>query len=123
MIKGFELETHGLTEFELKELIPILVKGFNKRVGKDKAITNSAIIKILTNKYDLNHISEPRIRKAIHFIRDNGLVPRLIASSNGYWVATSQKEMEDWRDSLLGRINAIKNILDYAEMQLKDWDK
>jgi heptaprenylglyceryl phosphate synthase len=123
MIKGFELETHGLTEFELKELIPILVKGFSKRVGKDKAITNNAIIKILSSKYGLKNISEPRIRKAIHFIRDNGLVPKLIASSNGYWVATSQKEMEDWRDSLQSRINAIKNILDYAEMQLKDWNK
>jgi hypothetical protein len=123
MIKGFEEQTHGLTEFELKELIPILVKGFNKRVGKDKAITNSAIIKILSTTYGLKSISEPRIRKAIHFIRDNGLVPKLIASSNGYWVATSQKEMEDWADSLRSRINAIKNILDYAEMQLKDWNQ
>jgi heptaprenylglyceryl phosphate synthase len=123
MINGFEEQTHGLTEFELKELIPILVKGFSKRVGKDKAITNGAIIKILRNTYGLKNISEPRIRKAIHYIRDNRLVPKLIASSNGYWVATSQKEMQEWADSLRGRINAIKNILDYAEMELKDWNQ
>jgi hypothetical protein len=122
MLKGFELQTHGLTEYELKEVIPILARGFSLRIGKGKAITSFAVSKILTDKYGLKIINESRIRKMIHFIRDTGLVPKLIATSKGYWVATSKKELEDWRDSLSGRIKAIEDILIYAELQIKEWE-
>jgi len=123
MLKGFEEETHELTEYELKNIVPILVEGLNKRKGKIKAITNPVICRSLTNKYGLKKMSEPRIRKCIHFIRQKNLVPRLIASSKGYWVATSKQELEEWRDTLLGRINAMQDTLTYAVEQIEEWDR
>jgi hypothetical protein len=121
MIKGFEEQTHELTEYEINNIVPILVEGLNKRVGKDRAITNPVICKHLTGFYSIKKINEPRVRKCIHFIRQRNLVPRLIATSKGYWVATSLQELLDWQTTLKGRINAMAKTYEYATLQIENW--
>ena len=123
MLKGFEEQTHELTEYELSNIVPVLVEGLNKRVGKNKAITNPTICKHLSEYYKIKKITEPRVRKCIHFIRQRNLVPRLIATSKGYWVATSLQELLDWQTTLKGRINAMTNTYDYATLQIDNWNK
>jgi hypothetical protein len=123
MLKGFEEQTHNLTDYELREILPIVVRGFKKKTGKENSITNPEICKALTEYYGLDKISEPRVRKIIYYIRQKNLVPRLIATSKGYWVATSKQELEDWRETILGRINAMQETLNYAVVQIEEWDK
>jgi len=122
MLKGFEEQTHLLTEYEINKILPIIVSGFKKRVGKENAITNSAICKALTEYYELKKISEPRVRKIIYYIRKSNIVPRLIATSKGYWIANSKQELLDWKETILGRVNAMQETLNYAEEQLSQWD-
>lgn len=117
MIESFEDQTHPLTEYELKTLLPLMIQGFTTKIGKAKAVTNAQICKALINKgFDVN---EPRIRKLVFYIRQQNLVPNLIASSKGYWIATDRKEVDIWVDSLQSRIDALKETLNYAT-KLKD---
>ena len=121
MIKGFEEQTLKLSEYELEVVIPTLIKGFKTKVGKQNSITNSKICNALNHSLKVK-VSEPRIRKCIFYLRKHNLVPRLIATSKGYWIATSLKELTDWEETLKGRIRAIEETLLYAKHQIGQWD-
>ena len=112
MITTFEEQTHPLTDYELKTLLPLMIQGFTTKIGVTKCVTNPQICKALKNKgFEVN---EPRIRKLVFYIRQQNLVPNLIASSKGYWIATDRKEVDTWVDSLKSRIDALNETLNYA---------
>ena len=112
MITTFEEQTHPLTDYELKTLLPLMIQGFTTKIGVSKCVTNPQICKALKNKgFEVN---EPRIRKLVFYIRQQNLVPNLIASSKGYWIATDRKEVDTWVDSLKSRIDALNETLNYA---------
>ena len=46
----------------------------------------------------------------MNYIRRNGLVPHLVANSNGYYVATSVEEVERYARSLEQRASAILSV-------------
>ena len=48
------------------------------------------------------------MRKVINHIRNNDLIPCLLASSKGYWIASSEAEVLAYEESLLGREEAIR---------------
>lgn len=116
MIPTFENQTHKLTEYEYNVIMPILVVGLKKKLGKSKAVTNPKICNSLKQKG--YKVSEPRIRKIIYFIRQYNLVPMLIASSKGYWVTNDVNEIKDWLESLKSRIKAMEETKIYAETML-----
>ena len=108
MIKGFS-ETDPLSDYELKTVLPQIVRGLLRKVGKANAITNSAIVR--GRKANLNlSLTEARVRKIINHIRCHDLVPCLIATSNGYYIAESEQELKEYETSLLGREEAIRNV-------------
>jgi len=108
MIQGFENETAPLTDYEKDTLLPVMVRSLAVKKGSNMAVKNGYICKRLR---DLGYkVTEARIRKLINHIRVNGLVPCLIATSAGYYVASSVKEMEDYIDSLYGREMAIHEV-------------
>jgi len=108
MITNFERETHELTEYELDVLMPIILKGLSTKIGKHNAITNKAICKAMDT---IGHkLHDARLRKLIHHIRAYDLILNLIATSKGYYIATTTKEVEDYIKSLSERINSIEFI-------------
>ena len=81
MINTFEEYTFELTEYERETLQPMIIKGLKVRIGKENSITNKKICKALK---DLRHeITEPRLRKIIHSIRANNIIPLLLSTSKG----------------------------------------
>lgn len=105
-----------LNEYERGILLPIIVKCLSKHVGKEKAITNSHMCEaLIDNGYD---IKEVRMRKIIHYIRDNWLIGCLIASNRGYHVTKDRQEMLDYIDSLRRRVEAIEIIIEAMLEQL-----
>lgn len=115
MINTFEEYTFELTEYERETLQPIIIKGLKARIGKENSITNKKICKALK---DLRHdITEPRLRKIIHNIRANNIIPLLLSTSKGYFVAKDNKEVEDWIKSMEQRINSQKQILNAIKNQ------
>lgn len=116
MIKGFFNETAPLSEYELNVLLPVMVRSLRVKQGKAMAVTSTYIVETLRGKgYE---ITPARVRKLVNHIRVNNLVPRLIATSSGYYVATTREEMIDFIDSLIGREEAIRAVRVAMERQV-----
>ena len=109
MLKGFEEYTRPLTENELRHEVRLLAKEMTAHRGEDRAMSNGAIRDWLARNYGLR-VSDTKVRAFINAIRTNGWCRHLIASSRGYYVATSVQEVEDYCRSLRGRENAIKAV-------------
>ena len=108
MLKGFEMETQPLTEYEEKELVPVVARGLAAKRGRHNAVTNKYICEKLTDKgYKIDGI---RLRKVVNYIRIKGIVKCLIATSNGYYVAENRKQIEDYTASLKGREESIHAV-------------
>lgn len=108
MIKGFNSETAPLTEYEGNVLLPLVLRGLKTKIGKENAVTNRTIVQRLNIAGYT--VTEPRIRKLINHIRMTDLLPGLIATSGGYFLATSEAELLDYEQSLIGREDAIKQV-------------
>lgn len=117
MIKGFEEQTHELSADE-KYVVEILVKRFETKKGKKNIVTSGQIATGLKAHFGIK-FEDSRIRKMIQYIRTNDLVTGLIANSNGYFVAESIDEIQMWVDSLISRENAIREIREIAERNIK----
>lgn len=116
----FEPQTAKLTDYE-RELVPVLVKCLENKVGKNKAVKNSYMVAKLREHGLLT--SEPRIRKMLNYIRTKGLVECLVASSQGYYISTDIQELDDYIDSLRGREDAIREVrlaLEEQRVRLED---
>ncbi len=109
MINGFEEITEPLTEKEETLFLPPILKGLRTKIGRENAVTNKAIV--LGLKLNLGiKVSEARVRKIINYIRCNDLVPCLVATSEGYYIAKSEQELLDYEESLEGRESAIREV-------------
>jgi len=108
MINGFTNETKPLSEYERDTLTPIIVRGLSMKIGKERAIKNSEICaKMRMAGY---RIDNARLRKVINHIRVNALLPGVIATSEGYYIATTKTEMADYIASLESRESAIHEV-------------
>jgi len=116
MIQGFEEQTKELNEVERKAAVQI-AELLSRAVGKWKVIKNADIRRKIDGK-----LSSARIRKIIHTLRVTGLVPLLIADSNGYYIAETKAEVELYAESLRGRIESIKQILQAIVIQSEDFN-
>jgi hypothetical protein len=106
MLNGFEKYTHDLTDAE-KELVPVFMNGFKTKIGKQNAVTNKEIVSKLSRKYK---ISDARVRKIINYIRNENLIPGLVASSEGYYITRDPVDLKRYIESLDGREKAIRRI-------------
>lgn len=119
MINGFENITAPLEASE-KELLPTIINVLNGRHGKKSAIKNREICFMLNERIVagkhlplLNSgysITEARLRKLIHFIRCNNLLPLLCSNSQWYYVAESKNEAKEYIEGLRDRIGEIRSV-------------
>ena len=118
MINGFQTQTEPLTDYERNTLLPVICRGLANKIGEARAITNTAITKAMRGAgYQL---TEARLRKIINHRRTTGTVKWLIATSKGYYIATTRQEMEDYIISLRGREDAIRAVRESMERQLRN---
>jgi len=118
MVKTFEPYTNELTEFEKQQILPIIVKAWQRR-SYDEYITMKQMIRatntFLANKGIKNgkkiaKVNGPRMRKLIHHIRVNGLVDNLIADSKGYFKTKDFDKLQAFVDSLYQRSNSFRQV-------------
>jgi hypothetical protein len=107
MIKNFENETQPLTDYETNVLLPVLIRGLEVKKGHATVVTNKYIVSTLKGSYNLN---EARVRKIINHIRTNDIIPGLIATSDGYFIAETEAELLEYEESLKGREDAIRAV-------------
>ena len=107
MINGFDIETAPLSDYEKEQILPAIKAILNGHIGPRAAITNKQIVALLSPTYK---VTDSRVRKVINHIRNNDLIPCLLATSDGYFVATDEAEVTAYEESLLGREMAIKAV-------------
>ncbi len=117
MIKGFSEQTEPLTDYEQNTLLPVIMRGLRHRIGKESAVINRHIVSQLKSAYN---VTEPRVRKIINHIRTNDLIPGLVATSEGYYIAETEQELKDYEMSLLGREMAIRQVRESITRQRKN---
>lgn len=88
-------------------LLPQLISGLKTKQGRRSAVTNKYIVSRLKGSFK---ISAARVRKIINHIRTNDLIPGLIATSKGYFIAETEEELRGYEKSLLGRELAIRQV-------------
>ena len=103
MIHGFDAETAPLNERELA-LVPAIVAMLRGALGEKNAVYNQQLCAIDP------YLKSARVRKLINYIRCEGLVPCLIASSKGYYIAETELELLEYEDSLTNRATAIFEV-------------
>lgn len=116
MLTNFEEITYELSDYE-KSLLPNIVKRLSLKIGEWNAITSTEIIRFY--KAHGKKMNGPRWRKIVNYIRVNNLVPLLISTSKGYYVATTDEEVKNYLESLKQRINSITAVYDALEYQKK----
>lgn len=110
MITNFENITYDVSSVE-EEAAKFLARHLNKySKGKRNSIKSSALSKILLKKNKNWKISDARLRKLINLIRHNGWSNCLLATSKGYFVSGSKKEVQLYLQSLDERANEINKI-------------
>lgn len=120
MITNFEEYTEELTDEEKNNIVPLLVRGLQTKIGKDNAITSTDMITAM-KKY--NHkIGGAKLRKLIQYIRMTGLVERLVATSKGYYICNREDEMNAYIESLLQRSAQINMIAKQMDFQFKKYN-
>lgn len=115
MINGFDEQTKPLTPEE-KKLLPMFIGGLMTKLGAENAITADSMAKAIYEAKKIK-VGGPRVRKIINHIRMHGLVPRLIATSDGYYIATDNAELRKYIESLKQREGAIRVMREALEKQ------
>ena len=107
MVIGFEEYTAALSENEVV-MAEWLATQLSEYVGKTKAVSNYRLRWMLFEKF--GNLTAAKVRKLINHIRINCLVRNLIAGNTGYYVATSQEEVETYVLSLRQRASSIMHV-------------
>ena len=115
MIKGFEDITTPLTQRDKTEVVPLVARELEWRVGKGLALTNRELrARMVARGY---HIADAKVREIINYIRREAIVERVVASAEGYYIAGSARELADYCDSLREREAAIRAVRQALESQ------
>lgn len=124
MVSGFEDYTTELTEFELKRVLPLIVRSWKTKIP-DKDILNMSDMIRQTNEYLTQkrigsyskkgaykkyQVTGPRMRKFIHYIRVKNLVPNLIATSKGYFLTEDKEKVDKFIKSCIERANSFTEV-------------
>jgi hypothetical protein len=118
MLNGFKRETEPLNSDELA-IAHLIAPILKLRQGKAQAVTNTQLAAYLLRAHTIK-CTGARMRKIINHIRLEGIVPLLIATSKGYYIADTKEEVESYLQSLTQRISAIAAVRKAILSQFND---
>lgn len=116
MLTLFKNITKEVTDFEKTVLVPMLIDTLQntheKKQFKGKELSGWF-------KACGHHVTEPRIRKMVNYIRVmNLMAPHvLIGTSNGYFITDKVNVVDDQIESLQGRIDSQMAVIDSMKAQ------
>lgn len=119
MIKGFEEQTQPLNDYERDTLLPLIVRGLSTKLGARLAITGNKICNAMRGAGYV--LDAPRLRKIVNHIRTYDLIPGLVSTSKGYFVASTAQELDECINSLQGRVDAIQAVINALNRQRKNF--
>lgn len=115
MINGFQEFTEHLNEYERDTLLPLIIRGLQYKVGPENAITNKSMIKALS-EIGYTGLHGARMRKIINYIRIQGLINNLVASSKGYWIEEDIEKRRQYVEGVKSRSRSMLASLKHIEI-------
>lgn len=116
-----ELENKSkLTYFHKNQVVPLVVEKLQKTTTKNQIVSGPEISASIYKHHGIK-ISGSLLRSMLHYIRVNGLVKCLVATTKGYYVTTNTLEMRVYLKSLTKRIKLIgvlRKALDYQSHEV-----
>jgi hypothetical protein len=109
MIEGFEEFTEDVKEEDI-EVINMIVRGLEIRVGIEKAITNADMRSLLYLNRGVN-VSGAKMRRHIQYIRAYRLISMLCGGKKGYYVARNVEEWIKYREGFRSRMRSMEFTL------------
>ena len=100
--------TRNLSNYELNILLPVLIKGLERKKGKANAVNGKEIIEGLRS-HGLK-VNNESMKILINYIRVNDLIVGLMASTAGYYTSTNEQEIIGYEDSLKSRETSIREL-------------
>ena len=116
MITLFHNVTHDLTPLEKDQLIPLLEKLLDHTNNKNRFSAKRIIAWYIGQGFPISKI---RLCKMIAFLRiSNAMAPNvIIGASNGYYLTGDPQIIQDQIDSLQGRCDAMRCVIDSLQAQ------
>lgn len=112
--------SHNAADERIYSAIPVLVEYLSKEAqGKKNAIKNILIVKYIFSKTSIA-LTQVQVRHLINIIRKRGLIHNLIASSVGYYISSTPKEIKAYISGLRHREQEIRELREIMEAQYKD---
>ena len=108
MLEGFEDITYDITAKELR-WAKYVAQHLRIKIGKKDIVTSKKMRDGIRDQKGWK-ISDSRMRKILNYIRAEGLVSCLCATSRGYYVAANKQEWESYMRSLGQRIREQQYI-------------
>ena len=115
MITGFEEYTAELDQYERETLLPAIVAGMKTKLGADNAISSRQAIEKM--KIKGLKIDGPRFRKILHVIRVSGMLPGIVGTSKGYYLASNHLEWGNYIKSITERTAHLAKLRDAIREQ------
>lgn len=109
MISGYEDFAIKVIDNDI-EIINLIVRALEVRIGDSNAITNKSMRAGLYNKAGYN-ICDRKMRKYIQYIRAYNLISMLCSSGKGYWVAKDKEEFIKSREAFRMRVRSMSFTL------------
>lgn len=107
------METNRLNDYERGVLLPLVV-GF-LRAAHGRKLTSYMIASMI--RIQGHTCDSLRVRRIVNHIRCNAIIPCLAAGSNGYFVASNEAEISETINSLEGRVDAIREVINALKEQ------
>lgn len=100
-------------------VMSLLIQELQPRIGAANVISGRQMIKQIKYKFPELKLSGLKVRDMIHIIRVCAIIPNLVATRNGYYVAETEEEHELYMQSIIGRIEKIEDVKIAVQKQLK----
>ena len=116
MLTLFTNITSELTELEKATIVPMLIDTLRHTNSKNRYTGRNISGWFKACGYD---VSGPRLRKMVNYIRVMNLLAPfvLIGASNGYYVTDDAKKVAEQIESIEGRIDSMKCVVDSLKAQ------
>jgi hypothetical protein len=107
-----------LSSHEQNVLMPLVVGIMSHRNDKEKVFSNIKIRRVL--KDFGQDINDMQIRKIVFHIRNNNIIPLLLANNEGYYIGTNIQQVNAWIETQEGKIEAMKLTLQNIKEQMSE---
>jgi capsule polysaccharide export protein KpsE/RkpR len=88
------------------------------RNDREKVFSNTKIRRVL--KDFGQDINDMQIRKIVFHIRNNHIIPLLLANNEGYYIGTNIQQVNSWIETQEGKIEAMKMTLQSIKEQMSE---